>query len=152
MTPSGHIAASLIVAPLGAGPLGSFFMGVFQHALLDYTTPEFRLVWAQRDGSINWPELRRQAPYIAGEILLALVGLWLMRLMGWKAVWAVVGYAATELPDVIRSARDPDVWYRGDHLMPFHRKHSGPSPPAWSPLHTLGFAAVLLGASFWFAL
>lgn len=148
MTPSGHIAASLIVAPLGAGPLGAFFLGAFQHAILDYTCAEFRFVMFRPDGSIDWRKFRRHGKYLALEILLGSAGLWIMWSSGWMAMWAVLGYTATEIPDVIRSVRNPSVWSRGDHLIWWHRPHGGKGPPDWTQTQTSAFAVVLLLVAF----
>lgn len=142
MTVSGHIAAATLLAPLGSGPVGAFLLGVLQHALLDRATPEFNLNWTNRR------ELVAHLPFLAAEASLALLAIWLAWRSGPLAWWSVAGYVVTELPDAVRSARDPSVWMKGQHWMYWHRPLRGASPPAWSARATLRFAAVLLGAAF----
>lgn len=142
MTPSGHISASVIIAPLGSGPVGALIMGAAQHAALDYTMPEFETNWMSAKS--RW----KNRVYLAVEIFLSLVAFWIAYHAGWHALWAVAGYAATELPDAIHSILDPDVWMRGDHWMPFHRPIRGRHPPNWSPGTTLTVAAVFVALAF----
>lgn len=142
MTPSGHISASVIIAPLGTGPVGAFLMGATQHAALDYSCPEFRFDWTTARGR------SKNRAYLAAELLLSLVSLWIAYHAGWHALWAVAGYAATELPDAVRSVLDPGVWMRGNHWIPWHRPIRGRHPPDWSAGTTLTVAAAFVAVAF----
>ena len=142
MSPSGHIAASVLIAPLAANPVGALLLGVLQHALLDRAASEHRLNWTSRD------ELRRNVRFIVLECALVLLALWIAWRAGPLAWWSVIGYFVTELPDAYRSLHDPGLWMRGEHLVWWHRPLRGKPPPDWPPGLTLIISAVLLGASY----
>lgn len=143
MIPSGHVAASVVVAAVSGSPVAAFLWGVSQHAVLDYTTPEFRF------NVFNPRERWKAMPYLLAETALIFAAVVAVAWSGPLAWWAVAGYLTTELPDVVRSIRDPSKWRRGDHLMPWHRPHADLVRPNWTQGQTLAFSAALIGAAFW---